>query len=167
VDSPDFWRWAWLVATLVFAVGEMATAGTFFLLPFALGAGVAAGLAFAGIGLGFEWLAFVVVSGGVFAGLRPLARRLDRDEPTLGIGAKRLIGEAAVVLEAVPAADQPGAELGMVRVHREEWRAESVDGGAIPAGSTVKVVEVRGTRVLVHPVRQGTPNLPPAPPPDR
>ncbi len=147
----------------MFAVGEMATAGTFFLLPFALGAAVAAGLAFAGVDLGFEWLAFVVVSGGVFASLRPLARRLDRDEPTLGIGAKRLIGEPGVVLEDVPA----GHELGMVRVHREEWRAESVDGGAIPAGATVRVVEVRGTRVLVHPLAgDATAEVASGPPPD-
>ena len=37
----------------------------------------------------------------------------------------------------------------MVRVDREEWRAETVDGAPIAAGTIVQVVEVQGTRVIV------------------
>lgn len=144
MDQPETWRWIWLVATLVFAVGEMATAGSFFLGPFAVGAGVAAVLAFVDIGVPVEWLAFVGVSAGVFAALRPIARRLDSAEPTLGIGSRRLIGEPATVIEDIPA-----NELGLVRVHREEWRAQTVDGSAVPAGALVHVVDMRGTRLVV------------------
>lgn len=146
MDEPETWRWIWLVTTAVFAVGEMASAGTFFLAPFAVGAGVAAVLAFADVGLAVEWLAFVGVSAGAFASLRPLAKRLDRGEPTEGIGSKRLIGQPATVLEEIPAGLH---ELGMVRVHREEWRAETVDGSGAPAGAVVHVVEQRGTRLVV------------------
>ena len=87
------------------------------------------------------------VRSGSLLALRPIARRLDRNEPTDGIGAKRLIGQPALVLNEIKAGIH---ELGLVRVHREEWRAESVDGSAIPAGSTVRIVDVRGTRVVVH-----------------
>src|SRR5690606_4830686 len=48
MGSPEFWRWVWLVAAAVFTLGEMAVAGSFFLAPFAIGAAVAAILAFAG-----------------------------------------------------------------------------------------------------------------------
>jgi membrane protein implicated in regulation of membrane protease activity len=157
MDSPEIWRWIWLAAAVVFGVGEMATAGAFFLLPFAVGALVASLLAFAGVGIGLEWLAFIVVSLGSLFALRPIARRLDRNEPTEGIGAKRLIGQPALVLDEIKAGIH---ELGLVRVHREEWRAESVDGTAVPAGSTVRIVDVRGTRVVVHHV----PTLDPQPP---
>ena len=163
MESPEIWRWIWLAAAVVFGLGEMATVGSFFLLPFALGALVAAVLAFAGVGLGLEWLAFIVVSVGSLLALRPIARRLDRNEPTDGIGAKRLIGQPALVLEDIRSGIH---ELGLVRVHREEWRAESVDGSAIPAGSTVRVVDVRGTRVVVHHVPaldDPPPRLTPAP----
>lgn len=148
MDQPETWRWIWLVAALVFALGELAAAGTFFLAPFAVGAAVAAVLAFLDVGLLGEWIAFVGVSFGLFAAMRPLARRLDQTGPTEGIGSKRLIGQPGRVLEAIP----PGLhELGMVRVHREEWRAETIDGHGVDAGTLVKVIDQRGTRLVVIP----------------
>jgi membrane protein implicated in regulation of membrane protease activity len=146
VEEPETWRWIWLVTAFVFTVGEMASPGSFFLLPFAAGAVVAAVLAFAGVGVAGEWVAFIGVSVAVFAGLRPLARRLDQQGQTAGIGATRLAGQQGVVLEEIAAGD-----LGLVRIHREEWRAESLDGSAIAAGTPVRVVEIRGTRVVVWP----------------
>ena len=71
----------------------------------------------------------------------------DQGEPVDGIGAKRLIGEPASVIEAIPG----GGELGLVRVDREEWRAQTVEGTPLAVGTPVRIVEVRGTRVLVHP----------------
>lgn len=146
MDQPETWRWIWLVAAAVFAAGEMAIAGSFFLAPFAIGAAVATVLAFADVGLAGEWAAFVAVSFGTFAAMRPLAKRLDRDGGSDGIGSKRLIGQKATVLEAIPGGHH---ELGLVRVHREEWRAETVDGVPVEVGAHVSVVEQRGTRLVV------------------
>lgn len=147
MDEPETWRWIWLLTAAAFLIGEMGLAGSFFLAPFAAGAVVAAVLAFADVGLVGQWAAFVGVSAAAFAGLRPLARRLDQGEPSDGIGSKRLIGQSGTVIEEVPAGH---GELGLVRVHREEWRAESVDGAPIEAGAVVKVVEQRGTRLVVN-----------------
>jgi membrane protein implicated in regulation of membrane protease activity len=163
VDDSELWRWIWLGATAFFTVGEMAAAGTFFLAPFAAGAMIATIIAFAGGGLVVQWAAFVVVSAVSFAALRPLARRLDLGDSGEGVGAKRLVGQQAVVLEAIPGSHH----LGLVQVHREEWRAESLDGLAVPEGEPVRVVEVRGTRVIVVPTSElgGPAPLPPAPDP--
>jgi membrane protein implicated in regulation of membrane protease activity len=161
VDDPEQWRWVWMVAALVFLVGEMFSPGSFFLLPFALGAAVAAVLAFADVDAVWQWLAFVGLSVAFFAALRPLARRLDTDAPTSGIGAKRLIGEVGTVLEPITG----DGDLGMVRIHREEWRAESIDETAIALGTRVRVVEVRGTRVVVLPAEAADPAVPPSSPP--
>ncbi|MGE0878072.1 MAG: NfeD family protein [Acidimicrobiia bacterium] len=151
MDSPDTWRWVWLIGAAFFIVAEMFVPASLFFLPFAIGAAVAALLAFAGVNVAVEWLAFVAVSAGTFAAFVPWRRKLDRDLPHDGIGSRRLIGEIATVLDDVPAGHNMS---GLVRVGREEWRAESVDGAAISAGRSVKVVEVRGTRVLVHPLEQ-------------
>jgi len=145
-----------MVAAVVFLVGEIASPGSFFLLPFAVGAAVAAVLAFADVGLAWQWLTFVGLSAAFVAGLRPLARRLDTGSPANGIGARRLIGEVGTILEAI---DGHG-DQGQVRVHREEWRADSVDGSAIAEGTQVRVVEVRGTRIVVWPVDRPDPGVP-------
>ncbi|HEX4867087.1 MAG TPA: NfeD family protein [Acidimicrobiales bacterium] len=144
MDEPEQWRWIWLGAALLFGLGEMATPGAFFLAPFAVGAVVASALAFAGVAVGLEWAAFVAVSLGAFVALRPLARRLDRHGGTEGVGSRRLIGRPALVLEAIA----PG-HPGLVRVDREEWRADAADRSAIAEGSEVRVTDVQGTRVIV------------------
>ena len=151
VDSPELWRWVWLAVAAVAAVGEMASGGSLFLLPFALGGAVAAVLAFAGVDVGLEWLAFVIVSVAGVVATRPLARRLDLGSSSNGIGARRWIGQTATVLEDIPAGPH---ETGLVRLGREQWRAESLEGSAIERRAVVKVVDLAGTRLVVWPVDQ-------------
>jgi membrane protein implicated in regulation of membrane protease activity len=150
MDSPEDWRWVWIIATAVFAIGELTSPGSFFMLPFAIGALVATVLAFLDVDIVIEWLAFVGVSLAVFAALRPVARRLNRSVDDTGIGSRRLLGHAAVVLREIPA----GGDVGLVRVDREEWRAQSTDGSGIPIGTAVRVADVQGTRVIVAAVDQ-------------
>ena len=149
MDDPESWRWIWLVAAVVFGVGEMASPGSFFLAPFAIGAVAAAGLAFLDVSTAWEWAAFVGVSLAWLLALRPLARRLDRDGDSDGVGARRLIGRAGVVLTAI---DDIGA--GIVRIDSEEWRAGAAVSGPIPAGARVRVTQVEGTRVIVIPTEE-------------
>jgi membrane protein implicated in regulation of membrane protease activity len=148
MDDPDLWLWIWLAAAVFFGVGEIIVAGSFFMLPFAAGAALAALTAAVDGPLVLQWIVFVGVSLGAFLALRPIAKRLDAADPVDGIGARRLIGEQARVVDAVP----DGGELGMAIIGREQWRVESVDKSAIAAGTLVRVVEVRGTRAVVVPV---------------
>jgi len=149
VDEPEQWRWIWLGAAVLFGIGEMASPGAFFLAPFAVGAGVAAILAFAGVALAGEWAVFVVISVVAFAALRPLARRLDTEAGSDGIGSRRLIGRNGTVLQAIA----PTA-TGLVRVDAEEWRADSADGSPIAEGEAVRITEVSGTRVIVTHIKE-------------
>ena len=168
MDSPEQWRWVWIVGAAVFAVGEMLTPGSFFLAPFAVGALVAAILAFAGVSVAAPIepsLPLLVVPSSMLrvdpaeVGAAPLPgrggplsrdpltllRRLYRDALDHGVGARRLVGNRATVLRDIPG----DTELGIVRIDREEWRAQSTDGAPIAAGTTVRVAEVQGTRVIV------------------
>lgn len=159
MENPDTWLWIWLAVAVFFGVGEIAVAGSLFLLPFAVGAIAAVATAVLDLSLVTQWLAFVLVSGGSFLALRPIARRLDALDPTDGIGARRLIGERGRVLEAVE------DDLGLAMISREEWRIESLDHTPIPAGATVRVVEVRGTRAVVVPIDLPPTSAEPQPPP--
>jgi inner membrane protein len=136
--------WVWGVLALLFLIAEIFTAG-FFLVCFGIGALAAALVA----GLGFDWVwqlvTFTAVSAIALIFLRPMASRLGRGTPNPG-GIDRVVGKRAVVLQDI----DPKQAIGMVRVDREEWRAESVDGQPIPKDATVEVVRVEGTRLIVR-----------------
>ena len=149
LESPDTWRWIWAVTAGAFYVGEMATAGSFFALPFALGATLATILAFVGVSVTWEWVAFVVVSAIASAVLWPLARRLDRGgvQPDGTPGSKRWIGQRGEVIEGIPGGV---GRTGVIRLEREQWRAESADGTVIEVGTIVQVLRIDGTRAVVE-----------------
>lgn len=138
-------RWVWVVMALFFFIAEMFTAG-FVLMCFGVGAAVAALLAFLGLGLAWQLAAFIVVSALAVVLSRPFAERVTGRQPQ-GVGIDRVLGKSAIVIEAI----DPVTAQGRVRVDREEWRADAVDGAAIPVGATVEVVGVEGTRLRVRP----------------
>jgi membrane protein implicated in regulation of membrane protease activity len=149
MEDPTLWGVIWLVVAAAAGVGEIFLAGSFFLLPFAAG-GLAASLAsFLGASLALSWLIFVCVTFVSFLAMRPLARRMNAVESPARVGANRLVGEHGIVLTTIPGGP---AEIGMVRIHREEWRAESVVARPLEPGTPVRVVDVTGTRVRVEPV---------------
>jgi membrane protein implicated in regulation of membrane protease activity len=149
LGSPETWRWIWLLAVVAFTVGEMMVAGSFFLAPFALGAVLAALAAFVGLPVGVEWTLFLVGSAATFAGLRPMAQRLQRQSPQSFVGAGRWVSREAVVTEDIPGGPGGG---GRIRLDGNEWRGESLTGAPIRAGSTVVVSRVDGTRLVVVPL---------------
>jgi membrane protein implicated in regulation of membrane protease activity len=141
VDN-EVWRWLWTVFALVMAVGEMFTAG-FFLLPFAIGAGAAAILAWLNVTAVAQWLVFFGVSAFAFAYLRRYISRQDEGAQPR-VGANRWIGAEGVVLVDV----DPATGAGLVRILNEQWRATAL--GRIEAGTRVVVTEVQGTRLIVE-----------------
>ena len=146
VDAEQ-WRWIWVGAAVVLAVGELFTAG-FFLLPFAVGAAAAAVLAFLGVSVPIQLVTFVVISVVFLAVLQRFARQEQDDTVAAQAGANRFVGKLAIVIEPVKYLDTTG----MVRMGTEEWRAAVDSDIVIPKGARVEVVEVRGTRLVVKPI---------------
>lgn len=138
------WIGIWLGLMILFGIGEMLTAG-FFLLPFAIGAAVAAILAVVGVSVAIQMLVFIVVSILALWGFQRFAK--SDKEPLYPVGVKRYEGALAIVLEDVDVANATG----MVRMADEEWRATTEWDWVIETGTTVRVVEVRGTRLVVTP----------------
>lgn len=144
--EQEVWRWLWTGLAVVMGIGEIFTAG-FFLLPFAIGAAAAGVLAWVGAGVLAQWLVFFGVSVVALAYLRRYIDRQDQgDQPR--VGANRWVGSDGIVLEEI----DPDTARGMVRVENEEWRATSLHGAPIPAGSRITVRDVRGARLVVEQV---------------
>lgn len=152
MDSPAVWAFIWLTVAASFGVGEILVAGTFFLVPFAVGALVASIVSFLGAPVLVGWVLFIVVSIAVFLALKPLAKRLDRALPNpIGIGANRLIGALGLVHADIPSGS---SNTGLIRIGGEEWQAEGRDGMGVPSGTQIRILEIRGTRVIVEPADQ-------------
>jgi membrane protein implicated in regulation of membrane protease activity len=136
----------WLLVAAVFGVGEMHQGGLY-LLPFAIGAAVAAAVSLLGVGAPLSAVLFAAVSGVVVGTLRPVARRHRQLPPPIRTGAAALVGRHATVLERI--ANHEGA--GCVRIDGGEvWTARSyAEDEVIDAGQRVEVVEIRGATALV------------------
>ena len=113
----ELWRWVWVAVAMVMGIGEIFTAG-FFLLPFALGAVLAAAAAWLDLHGAVQWLLFF---GGTTVSMLVLRRFMGRqDRPDdLPVGANRYIGMSGRVVELI----DPVNNTGRVRVESDEWRA--------------------------------------------
>lgn len=138
-------RWAWLLIAMLFFLAEVFTAG-FVLAAFGVGALAAFAAALLGLDLQWQLLVFVVISAISVVLSRRFADRVTGKQPE-GVGADRMVGKYGVVLTSI----EPRVAKGLVRVEREEWRADSVDGQVIPADTVVQVVKLEGTRLMVRP----------------
>jgi membrane protein implicated in regulation of membrane protease activity len=136
----------WLVAACALGVGEMHTGGLY-LLPFAIGASLAAVVSLLGVGALLTGILFVATSVIVVGALRPVAHRHRRLPPAIRTGAAALVGRTAMVLERI--VNDEG--VGCVRIEGGEvWTARSYDDDdVIEAGEKVQVVEIRGATALV------------------
>jgi membrane protein implicated in regulation of membrane protease activity len=144
MDDRELWRWIWVGAFVVLGIGEMVTAGLF-MLPFAIGAGAAAILAWFEVEIWIQLLVFLVVSVAALWGIRRFAWRSG--EPSHAVGAKRYVDAKATVIEDVDRV----SGTGRVRLDTEQWRATTDVDGVIEAGTEVQVVDVRGARLVVEP----------------
>ena len=136
----------WLVAACLLGLGELHTGG-FYLLPFALGAALAAVVTLLGVGALLSGVVFIAASGIVVLTLRPVARRHRRLPPAIRTGAAALVGRRALVLERIANEES----VGCVRIDGGEvWTARAYsDDDVIEAGERVEVVEIRGATALV------------------
>jgi membrane protein implicated in regulation of membrane protease activity len=153
LDASD-WLWVWVGAAAAFTVFELLTPVLFFAISFAVGAALAAVASLVDVSIGGQWGVFLVATAGSLAVLVPVGRRIAHAEGDAEPeGASRWVGRTAVVLEEIPAGAQA---TGLVQLERTRWRAESIGDHALPVGTEVEVISVRGTRLIVadvHPPR--------------
>jgi len=92
-----------------------------------------------------------MVLAALFVAMYRWARKFVNSAPaTPGVGAERLVGLTGIVIAAIQVDDVD--RRGRVRIGSEEWGAISDVDSVIDAGAKVRVLDMRGTRVVVEPV---------------
>ena len=145
----DVWPWVWLGTAVIFALVELIlVGGSFIILPWAASAFVTAILAFYDVPIEIQWSVFVLGGAALCALMYRWAQKFAKTqvmEP--GVGAGRLVGLMGIVTSEISPDDTD--RKGRVSIAGETWGALAEGDGGISAGSKVKVLEVKGTRVVV------------------
>lgn len=134
----------WLIAAGVLAGAEMLTLD-FVLLMLAGGALGGMVVAAAGLAVGLQLAAFVVVALGLLVFVRPYAKRqLQSRTPQQIDGAETYVGKVAVVTQRVDHLD------GRIRFGADDWSAVSHSPQeSFEVGATVRVMQIRGATAVV------------------
>lgn len=151
----DVWPWIWLGIAVTFALVELVVVGgSFIILPWAASAFVSAILAFYDVSIEIQWATFVFGGAVLFAVLYRWAQRFMR-EHTMdpGVGADRLVGLTAIVTTPINPDDTTRA--GRVSIDGEVWGAVTDGAYRIAEGAKVRVLAMKGTRVVVAPLAPG------------
>jgi len=135
----------WVIAACLFGIGEMLTT-SFFLAPFAVGAGLAAVADVAGAGGIVSWVVFVLASLLALGVVRPIALSHLQTAPQIRTGSAALVGKQAIVLERI--VNHEG--VGCIKIDGEVWTARAFDDDQVfESGARVEVVQIKGATALV------------------
>jgi membrane protein implicated in regulation of membrane protease activity len=134
----------WLIASGLFAAGEMASLDLV-LLMFAGGALGGMTVALLGGAVVWQLVGFILVSAVLLGLVRPIAKRHLTDRTPLQLdGVDTLIGRTAKVTKAVDASG------GRIRLGADEWSARSQHSGEVfGIGDTVRILQVDGATAVV------------------
>ena len=140
-----FSNWlTWAVIAAILFTYEMISPTVFFFACLGLGAIFASIVSIFNL-MYLNWVVFFVVSLLAIIFSRPVVNKLMK-KPSRPANVDMLINQNAVVLEEI----KP-TKFGRVKIDGEEWLADASE--EIPKGATVKIIEIKGVRVVVK--RQG------------
>ncbi len=133
----------WLVLAIVLFVIEALTVGLV-CMWFGIGAIVSMFAAFVIPNVYIQWGIFIVVSLVMLCLLRPLAKKeITKQEVKTNVSA--LIDKTAFLTEEITEESHGRIKLGDI-----SWIAVSSDGEAINKGEKVKVISVKGNKLVVQ-----------------
>ena len=145
----------WLVLAVGLIVAEIFTLG-FVLLWFGIGALAAALVGFTGLGFGWQFMTFAVVSITLTVMSRTILAKYfgHGDHDRMKSGVDSLPGKVGTVTTASQGALNEGA----VKVFGSTWTAFPMDGDeTLVEGEKVEVVEIKGSSIYVKRVTNERP----------
>jgi membrane protein implicated in regulation of membrane protease activity len=141
----NFMPYVWLFASLGFLLLELLTPGLFFFIAFSCGFACSAIVAFLGFSVLVQlWIA--LISGTLcFIAIKVFfaSHKIKKIESKTNVDA--LIGLDCVVVEPI-GVHNPG----IVKVKSELWGAIIKEGSELQKGTSVRVVDVQGNKLVVR-----------------
>ena len=138
----------WLILAGVFLICEVMTAGfLIFWLP--IGSLIAMIVSFFTDSIIIQTSVFVISSVILIFATKPLVKKFAKVETVL-TNAKSIIGKKGIVTVDIDSIKSTG----QVKIDGEIWSAIGEDETDIPKGAEIEVLEIKGVKVIVRPIKQ-------------
>jgi len=92
---------------------------------------------------------FIISSTILIFATKSFVRKFSKDEDTIKTNIYSIIGKTGIVTEEINSIHSKG----QVKVSGEIWSADSKMDAIIPKDSEVEILEVKGVKVIVSPIK--------------
>lgn len=141
----------WLIIAGIFFVGEIITVG-FLIFWLGIGALIAMIVSLFTSNIIIQTTVFVISSSILILATKPFVKKFVDVKPT-NTNAFSIIGKKALVIKDIDSVHSTG----QIKINGEVWSAESDDDEIIPEGSEVEILNIKGVKTIVKPVRIESP----------
>ena len=138
----------WLILAGVFLIGEVMTAG-FLIFWLSVGSLIAMIVSFFTDSIIIQTSVFVISSVILIFATKPFVKKFAKVETVL-TNAKSIIGKKGIVTVDIDSIKSTG----QVKIDGEIWSAIGEDETDIPKGAEIEVLEIKGVKVIVRPIKQ-------------
>ena len=136
----------WLILAGVFVIGEVLTSG-FLIFWLSLGSLIAMVISFVTDNIIIQTTVFLVSSVILILATKPLVKKFATTD-TVKTNAYSIIGKKGLVTKDISSINSTG----QVKIDGELWSAVGVDDMDIKKGTEVKILEIKGVKVIVAPI---------------
>ena len=137
----------WLIGAGVFFVGVIITVG-FLIFWLGIVALLTMIVSFFTSNLIIQTAVFVMSSAILIFATKPLVNKISKKE-TVPTNVFSIIGKSAIVIKDINCIDGTG----QIKVNGEVWSAEGLNGIDIKEGSKVEIIEIKGVKAIVSPIK--------------
>ena len=139
--------YVWLILAGVFVIGEVLTSG-FLIFWLGLGALIAMAVSFITDKIIIQTTVFLISSVILILATKPLVRKFANTE-TVKTNVSSIIGKKGLVTKDINSINSTG----QVKIDGELWSAIGENDMEISKGTEVEVIEIKGVKVIVAPVK--------------
>ena len=143
----------WLIIAGVCLIAEIFTVG-FLIFWFSIGALIAMVVSFFTTNIIIQTAVFIISSTILIFATKPFVKKFSKDEDSVKTNVYSIIGKTGIVIEEINSIHSKG----QIKIAGEVWSAISYNDTIIPKGSEVEILEVKGVKAIVSPIKVASKN---------
>lgn len=138
----------WLIAAGVFFIVEIMTVG-FLIFWLGIGALLAMIVSFFTDNIIIQTSVFVITSCLLIFATKPFVKKFARNNSSIKTNVYSIIGKTAIVTQDINSLNSTGK----IKINGETWSAIGENDSNIKKGTEVEILEIKGVKTIVRPIR--------------